>query len=277
MNRIRRGENVMVATSSASGKSLCYNISVMEAILADPASTAIYLFPTKALAQDQMGKLNQLFEPDILGDDDFATYDGDTPQAERALIRRKAKIILTNPDMLHLNVLPNHDSWARFFRHLTYVVVDEAHAYRGVFGSHVGLVLRRLRRLARAYGAEPRFILASATIQNAAEHAGNLTGLEFGVVDDDGSPKGGKDFVFWNPPMIDEKKGTRRSANIEAASIMSLLLADGIRTLCFTRTRRLTELVAGYIKDRLKEIKPAQAVQGEGLPRGLPGRRTAAD
>ena len=274
VNLIRRGENVIAATSSASGKSLVYNIAVMEAILGDPASTAIYLFPTKALAQDQIGKLGQLFAPEILQDDSYATYDGDTPQSERALIRRKARIILTNPDMLHVNVLPNHVSWARFLRHLNYVVVDEAHAYRGVFGSHVGLVLRRLRRLARAYGAEPRFILASATVQNAAEHAGNLTGFDFYVVDDDGSPKGGKDFVFWDPPMTDDKKGTRRSANIEAASIMGLLLSRDIRSLCFTRTRRLAELVAGYVRDKLKEIGPLHANKVKAYRAGyLPAER----
>ena len=249
---IRKGENVIVATSSASGKSLCYNLAVMDAILTDPASTAIYLFPTKALAQDQMGKLGKIFAPDILQDNHYATYDGDTLQEERPHIRRKAKIILTNPDMLHVNILPNHASWARILKHLKYVVVDEAHAYRGIFGSHVALVIRRLRRLARSYGADPVFILASATIQNAAEHAYNLTGCDFCVVNNDGSPKSGKDFIFWNPPITDEKRGVRRSASVEAANITSFLVGQGVRSLCFVRTRRLTELVAGYVRSRLK-------------------------
>lgn len=274
VNLARGGSNVMVATSSASGKSLCYNVVVMEAILADHASTALYLFPTKALAQDQMGKLSQNFVPDILQDEHCATYDGDTPQEERAYIRRRAKIILTNPDMLHINILPNHSSWARVLRHLKYVVVDEAHAYRGVFGSHVALVLRRLRRLARAYGADPHFILASATIQNAAEHAHNLTGCDFSVVDDDGSPKGGKDFIFWNPPLTDEKNGARRSANIEAANIMGSLVDRGVRSLCFTRTRRLSELVAGYVRNRLKGSSPTCAGQVKSYRAGyLPEER----
>lgn len=254
VNAIRHGRHVMVATPSASGKSLCYNLAVMEAILVNPASTAIYLFPTKALAQDQMDKLGHGFAPDILQDEYYATYDGDTPQEEREHIRRKAKIILTNPDMLHVNILPGHTSWARVLRHLKYVVVDEAHAYRGVFGSHVALVLRRLRRLARAYGADPRFILASATIQNAAEHAQNLTGCDVCVVDGDGSPKGGKDFIFWNPPITDEKNGARRNANIESANLMSFFISRGVRSLCFVRTRRLAELVAGYVRDRLKGL-----------------------
>ena len=274
LDAARDGGDVMIATSSASGKSLCYNLAVMEAILADQASTAIYIFPTKALAQDQKGKLGQLFAPDILNNEHYATYDGDTPQGERALVRRRAKVILTNPDMLHVNILPNHTSWARVLRHLKYIVVDEAHAYRGIFGSHVALVLRRLQRLARAYGADPRFILASATVRNAAEHARNLTGGEFSVVEDDGSPKGGKNFIFWNPPLTDDRNGARRSANIEAASIMSFLIGVGVRSLCFTRTRRLSELVAGYVRDKLKGLSPAWMAKVKSYRAGyLPAER----
>jgi len=253
----RCGKNVMVATSSASGKSLCYNIAVMEAIIADTAGTAIYLFPTKALAQDQMGKLTSCFVPDILKNEHVATYDGDTPQAERAHIRRRARIILTNPDMLHVNILPSHHNWYRVIRNLKYVVVDEAHAYRGIFGSHVALVLRRLRRLARSYGSDPNFILTSATIQNAAEHARNLTGCDFEVVDNDGSPTGGRDFIFWNPPINDDVHSSRRSANIESADVTGFLIGQGVRCLCFTRTRRLAELVAGYVRNWLKKTNPA--------------------
>ena len=256
INLISKGLNVIVATSSASGKSMCYNIPVMEAILAEPVSSAIYLFPTKALAQDQMSKLGRLFQPEILNTEDYDTYDGDTPKEERSRIRRRAKILLTNPDMLHLNILPNHAFWARLMRHLKYVVLDEAHAYRGIFGSHVSLVLRRLRRIARAYGSNPIFIIASATINNAEEHAVNLSGMSFATVEEDGAPKGGKDFIFWDPPIVDEKKGTRRSANIEAANIMGMLISRNVRSLCFTRTRRLTELVAAYTRDRLNKLKP---------------------
>jgi len=257
INRIRKGENVMVSTSSASGKSMCYNLPVMQTALDVPRSCALYLFPTKALAQDQLGKIKHLFSPDILRPDEFDTFDGDTPGPERSLIRRRARLVITNPDMLHVSMLPNHASWARLWRNLRYVVVDEAHAYRGVFGSHVALVLRRLRRLCKAYGSNPQFILSSATIDNPAEHAGNLVGLPFAIVTDDGSPKGGKDFIFWNPPLIDAVKGTRHSANSEAANLFSQLVSEGIRSICFTRTRRLSELLANYARDRLADIAPA--------------------
>jgi DEAD/DEAH box helicase domain-containing protein len=247
----------MVSTSSASGKSMCYNLPVMQTALEDRRSCAIYLFPTKALSQDQYGKIKHLFSPSVLRPDEFDTFDGDTPNPSRAAIRRRARVILTNPDMLHVSMLPNHASWARVWRNLRYVIVDEAHAYRGVFGSHVSLVLRRLRRLCAAYGSNPQFILASATIDNPNEHAQNLTGMPFEVVTDDGSPKGGKDFIFWDPPIIDEAKGTRRSANSEAANLFSQLIGEGIRSICFTRTRRLSELLANYTRDRLSEIAPS--------------------
>ena len=254
---IRRGENVMVSTSSASGKSMCYNIPVMQSALENPRACAIYLFPTKALAQDQFSKIKHLFCPSILKPDEFDTFDGDTPGPERPAIRRRARVIITNPDMLHLSMMPNHASWDRVWRNLRYIVVDEAHAYRGVFGSHVSLVLRRLRRLAQSYGGNPQFILSSATIDNPEEHALNLTGLPFKVVNDDGSPKGGKDFIFWNPPIIDEVKGTRRSANSESANVFSQLVSEGVRSICFARTRRLSELLANYTRDRLSEIGPS--------------------
>ncbi|OGO32861.1 MAG: DEAD/DEAH box helicase [Chloroflexi bacterium RBG_16_56_11] len=254
VNFSRRGKNVIVATFSASGKTLCYNIAVMQTMLAEPGCRALYLFPTKALAQDQLGKLHELFTPDLLPFDAMSTFDGDTPKSERADIRRQARIILTNPDMLHIGIMPNHLTWAGFLRHLRYVVVDEAHIYRGVFGSHVACVLRRLRRLCRAYGSEPRFILATATVANPGEHAGRLTGLPCEVVDNDGSPRGWKDFVFWNPPLIDEKKTARRSAHWESTNLFTALVSQGTRTLTFTRTRRLTELIYVYAKDRLGEI-----------------------
>src|SRR4030042_505842 len=201
VNHVRDGKNVIIATSSASGKSLVYNIAVMQAILTDPSTRALYLFPTKALAQDQLRKLNELFSPDLLPSESLATFDGDTPRSERADVRRYGRIILTNPDMLHVGIMPNHQSWASLLRHLKYVVVDEAHIYRGVFGSHVACVLRRLRRLCRLYGSNPQFILCSATVANPGEHALALTGLPCEVVDKDGSPRGWKDFVFWHPPL----------------------------------------------------------------------------
>ncbi|MBM3150547.1 MAG: DEAD/DEAH box helicase, partial [Chloroflexi bacterium] len=194
VNLTREGRNVMVATPSASGKTMCYNLPVLEAILSNRTSRALYLFPTKALAQDQLRTLKELAVPDIIGLGESTTFDGDTPQLERADIKKKARIILSNPDMLHVGILPNHKSWARLFRQLRYVVIDEAHVYRGVFGSHVANVIRRLRRVCDLYGAKPQFICCSATIANPQEHAGKLVGLPFEVVDDEGSPHGGRSF-----------------------------------------------------------------------------------
>jgi len=251
-----KGRNVMVVTSSASGKSLCYNIAVLQSILTEPAGRALYLFPTKALAQDQLRGLRELFCPSILKINELATFDGDTPPAERSGIRRRARIILTNPDMLHVGILPNHKAWSRMLRHLRYVVVDEAHIYRGVFGSHVAAVLRRLRRLCQFYGSNPQFICCSATIANPGQHAERLVALPFTVVSDDGSPHGGKEFVFWNPPIIDEARSIRRSANSEAAGLFTELVRHNIRTLAFARSRRLTELIYAYSRRRLAEISP---------------------
>ncbi len=259
VNHIHRGENVMVATSSASGKTLCYNIPVLEALLTGRDSGALYLFPTKALAQDQLRGLQELFCPDLFRWAEFATFDGDTPQAERGTIRKRARIILTNPDMLHIGILPNHRQWSRLLRCLRYVVIDEAHNYRGVFGSHLAGVLRRLRRLCSLYGSVPQFICCSATVANPGEHAERLVGLPFTVVDNDGSPHGGKDFVFWNPPVIDEARSVRRSANTEATNLFTELLGQGIRTLTFARSRRLTELIYSYSRDRLAGVSPALA------------------
>ncbi len=261
VNHAHQGRNVMVATSSASGKTLCYNIPVLEALLAERDGRALYLFPTKALAQDQLRGLRELFCPDLFKAEEFATFDGDTPQSERVEIRKRTRIVLSNPDMLHVGILPNHQQWSRLLRCLRYVVIDEAHSYRGVFGSHLGGVLRRLRRLCHLYGSNPQFICCSATIANPGEHAERLVDLPFVVVDNDGSPHGGKDFVFWNPPIIDEVKSVRRSANTEATNLSTELLSQGIRTLTFTRTRRLTELIYTYSRDKLAEVSPALAKQ----------------
>ena len=259
VNNTQRGKNVMVATSSASGKTLCYNIAVLEAILTEKSSHALYLFPTKALAQDQLRGLRELFCPRLFKLEDFDTFDGDTPQVERAEIRKRARVILTNPDMLHIGILPNHQAWSGLLRHLRYVVVDETHTYRGVFGSHVACILRRLRRLCNLYGSNPQFICCSATIANPGEHAEKLVGLPFVVVDNDGSPHGGKDFVFWNPPLIDEARSVRRSANSEATSLFTELVSRNIRCLTFARSRRLTELIYTYSRQGLAEANPVLA------------------
>lgn len=251
INIVRSGKNVIIATPSASGKSLCYNIPVLEVMLTAKTGCAIYLFPTKALAQDQLRHFRKLAHPLILKQDEFAVFDGDTPADERAHIKRKCRVVLTNPDMLHVGILPNHRAWSRLLRRLRFVVCDEVHIYRGVFGSHVSNVIRRLHRLCHFYGASPQFILCSATIANPREHAERLTGMQFEVVSDDGSPHGPRRFVFWNPPLIDKKRATRRSPSGEATHISSQLIKHGIRTIVFTRTRKLTELIYRYIRERL--------------------------
>ena len=255
----RCGEHVFIATPAASGKSLGYYIPVLQALLADSNSTALYMAPTKALAQDQKKHIAELFVHDILGRRDFDTFDGDTPVTARAGIRREARLILSNPDMLHVGILPNHQNWRRYLSNLKYVIIDEAHSYRGIFGSHLALLLRRLRRVCDRYGARPQFILASATIGNAAEFAGLLTGLDFTVVDRDGSPYGGKDFIFWNPPLSDPAKSQRRSASAEATVLFAELIAHGIRTLAFARTRRLAEVIYLHARERLSKLAPEKA------------------
>jgi len=252
----RAGGNVFVVTPSASGKTLCYNVPVLDKALRESRSRALYLFPTKALAQDQLRTLRELALP--LGMD-AATFDGDTPMEQRGEIKRTAQLVLTNPDMLHLGILPNHQSWSRFLRQLRYVVVDEAHVYRGVFGSNVANVLKRLRRLCDIYGARPQFICCSATIDNPREHIEGLVGLPFEVVDDDGSPYGGKDFVFWNPPIIDAVWATRRSPNSEATLLFTELVKQGCRTLTFARARKLTELIYIYSRDLLEKESAPEA------------------
>lgn len=254
----RRGRHVVVTTPTASGKTLCYNLPVLDALLADPAACALYLFPTKALAQDQLRVLDELTDrlPEriLLG-----TYDGDTPQKARGKLRRQAQIILTNPDMLHLGILPNHNLWRDFFQGLRYIVVDEAHVYRGIFGSHVAGVLRRLRRLCRFYRSKPTFIAASATMANPAEHFKTLTGLKVRVVDKDGAPAGGRDFVLWNPPLLSEITGERRSATAEATYLFTELIRMGIRTLAFARARVVAELMLRMAREDLEKLAPDKA------------------
>ena len=254
---LRGGKNVIVATPAASGKSMCYNLPVLDTLLRDRSARALYLYPTKALAQDQEKKLDEL-SPERRGPR-HAIFDGDTPREDRPSIRRGSHIVLTNPDMLHLGILPNHRAWYRTLRGLRYVVIDEAHVYRGVFGAHVANVLRRLRRLCRMLGSDPQFILCSATIANPGEHAERLVGLPFDVVEDDGSPYGGKDFAFWNPPMIDLAEGTRRSTNSEATQIFVELLKRHTRTMTFVRSRRQAELLYVYARDQLKPTHPVVA------------------
>jgi DEAD/DEAH box helicase domain-containing protein len=258
LNAIFAGKNVIIATPSASGKTLCYHLATLDALVHDKNSRALYIFPTKALAQDQLRSLKQIAHPlslrsrsEAISLQAMATFDGDTPQDERASIRKQARVVLTNPDMLHLGILPNHQSWSKLFRNLKCVVIDETHIYRGVFGSHVANVLRRLRRLCSFYGSAPQFICCSATIANPQEHAQNIVGLPFEAVAEDGSPHGEKYFTFWNPPLIDEAKTGRRSSNSEAAFLLEELVQKEIRSLVFASTRKLTELIYIYTQEQL--------------------------
>jgi len=258
IDAVREGHSVVMATSTASGKTLCYNLPVLEVIIADWRAKALYLFPTKALAQDQLRSLRELTRHD-LRDVRFGAYDGDTPRSARARLRKSASIILTNPDMLSLGILPNHTLWTNFFKNLKFVVIDEAHVYRGVFGSHVACVIRRLRRLCQHYGSSPQFICCSATIANPGEHVERLTGVSVIVVDDDGSPTGSKDFVLWNPPFVDLARTARRSANSEATSIFVEMVKQGIRNITFTRARRVAELILLYARQALAKESPQLA------------------
>jgi DEAD/DEAH box helicase domain-containing protein len=242
-----RGEHLIVTTGTASGKTLAFNLPVLDALAREPKLRALYLYPTKALAQDQIRALTELKPPRIKP----AIYDGDTPNEQRWQVRKWANLILTNPDMLHLGVLPHHDRWGDVLSNLRYVVVDEAHVYRGVFGSHVANVLRRLRRLARVYGADPQFLLASATIANPGELAQRLLGVEATVVERDAAPKAERTIVLWNPPLTDEELGLRASALGEAARLMAALVERGIRTLCFAKSRKAAELVHRFTAQRL--------------------------
>jgi DEAD/DEAH box helicase domain-containing protein len=243
----RRGEHVVVATGTASGKTLAFNLPVLDALAADPKLRALYLYPTKALAQDQARSLTELKVPRVKP----AIYDGDTEHERRWQIRKWANAILTNPDMLHVGVLPHHDRWADVLSNLRYVVVDEAHVYRGVFGSHVGNVLRRLRRAARIYGAEPQFLLASATIANPGELARSLLGLEAAVIEDDGAPRATRTVAFWNPPVLDEPLQLRASALGEGARLLAELVSRELRTICFAKSRKATELIHRFASERL--------------------------
>ncbi|HYI75445.1 MAG TPA: DEAD/DEAH box helicase [Gaiellaceae bacterium] len=243
----QRGENVVVTTGTASGKSLAFNLPVLDAIAREPKTRALYLYPTKALAQDQARALTELRLKGLRP----AIYDGDTPSERRWQIRKWSNLVLTNPDMLHIGVLPHHDRWGDVLANLRYVVVDEAHVYRGVFGSHVANVLRRLRRLAKVYGAEPQFLLASATIANAGELCLELTGVPATVIESDTSARAEREVVIWNPPLVDPELGLRASPLGDAARLLSSLTSRGLRTICFAKSRKAAELIHRFAAERL--------------------------
>jgi DEAD/DEAH box helicase domain-containing protein len=296
LDRARAGEHTVVVTGTASGKTLCYNLPVLETLYRDPGARALYLFPTKALAQDQLKGLKRFLgeegdegaessdearggsgngggprparRPGAAERDRAAagageegaglffragTYDGDTPPNLRRRLRDEANILLTNPDMLHSGILPHHARWAEFFARLQYVVIDEIHVYRGIFGSHVANVLHRLRRICRHHGSDPVFLCASATIANPRELAERLTGLPFAVVDEDGAPRGTKHFFFWNPPRLGPAGMERRSANAEAREILVRLVRDGYQAIVFVKTRAMTEVLLRDIRGELRE------------------------
>src|SRR5918998_6357651 len=244
--------HTIVTTGTASGKSLAFNLPVLDTLAHDRSARALYLYPTKALAQDQARALHALKLRYLRA----AIYDGDTPHEERRAIRARSNLILTNPDMLHVGVLPNHGAWGDLLANLAWIVVDEAHVYRGVFGSHVANVLRRLRRIALAYGTEPRFVLTSATIANPVELAQRLTGHELQLVDRDGAPRAERRVVMWNPELLDEKSGKRRSALGEAADLLAELIERDVRTICFMKSRRGVELMQKFAKLRLEGKGP---------------------
>ena len=250
----RQGKNVVVVTPTASGKTLCYNLPCLHALLNDESARCLYLFPTKALSQDQQSELNEISGGDEGLNLKIATYDGDTPESLRVSARDHGRIIISNPDMLHTGILPNHPKWIKFFSHLKYIVIDEAHAYRGVFGSHVANVIRRLRRICAFYGAAPQFILCSATIANPAELARSLIGQPVELVDKNGSPHGEKRIILYNPPLVDAVQGIRRSVVTESRRWMIALLRAGIKTILFAHSRVRTEVAASYVNEDLANI-----------------------
>jgi len=242
-----RGDHLILATGTASGKSLAFNLPVLDALAREPKDRALYLYPTKALAQDQARALAELKAPNLRA----AIYDGDTPAERRWQIRRWANVILTNPDMLHVGLLPHHDRWADVLHNLRYIVVDEAHVYRGVFGSHVGNVLRRLLRLAGVYGASPQLLFASATIANPGELAAALGAVGATVVDRDAAPRAERTVALWNPELLDAELGLRASPLGEASRLMAALVSRGLRTICFAKSRKAAELIHKFTVQRV--------------------------
>ncbi len=272
---VEKGHNVVVVTPTASGKTLCYNLPALQSLLLQPAARVLYLFPTKALAQDQLAELEELARR--LPEMRMFTYDGDTPQDARRAVRARANLVLTNPDMLHSGILPHHTKWATLFQNLRYVVIDELHAYRGVFGSHLANVLRRLHRICRHYGSAPQFIMASATIANPGELARRLTGEAVEEIAESGAPTGDKTFVCYNPPVVNPELGIRAPYLGEAAKLAVRFLKERIATIVFAQSRLATEVLLASIKSRV-----ADKTGDSGIVRGyrggyLPTRRRAVE
>jgi DEAD/DEAH box helicase domain-containing protein len=258
---VSEGRHVVTVTPTASGKTLCYNLPVLQSLLDNDEGRALYLFPTKALAQDQvteLQKLADLMEVDIK----THTYDGDTPPTVRTAIRNAGHIVVTNPDMLHSAILPHHTKWVKLFENLKFIVIDEVHAYRGVFGSHVANVIRRLKRISKFYGSNPQFICASATIDNPRDHAERLIGESVALIDNNGAPMGEKHFVFYNPPVVNKQLGIRRSSVLETQKLAGMLLKQGVQTIVFARSRVRVELLLTYLQDIIKDKLEAKTIRG---------------
>jgi DEAD/DEAH box helicase domain-containing protein len=274
--RIRKGQNIVVITPTASGKTLCYNLPILNAIVENPDTRALYLFPTKALAQDQLTELQDLGKRmgDAFG---VFTYDGDTPSDARRSIRQQGHIVLTNPDMLHSGILPHHTKWTRLFENLRYIVIDELHMYRGVFGSHLANVLRRLKRIAHFYGQNPQFVCCSATIVNPGELAAKLLETEVDVVDTNGAPAGEKYFIFYNPPVVNRFLGIRRSYINETWRLAQEFVKKGLQTIVFSNSRLHTEVLLTYLK-QANPVSPGAQEVVRGYRGGyLPSERRAIE
>ncbi len=248
----REGKDICVVTPTASGKTLCYNLPVLSGILENPDARALYLFPTKALSADQVSELYELIE--AMGVDvKTYTYDGDTPAAARRQVRQAGHIVVTNPDMLHSGILPHHTKWVKLFENLRFVVIDEIHAYRGVFGSNLANVIRRLTRLCRFYGSNPQFIVCSATIANPGELAQMLTGRKMELIDQSGAASGEKHIVFYNPPVVNRQLGIRKSVLQETLRIASMLVDNDISTIVFGKSRLTVEVLTRHLKERVRD------------------------
>ena len=252
VREVLAGHDVVVVTPTASGKTMCYNLPVLSAILNNEDARALYLFPTKALSADQVSELYELIE-EMGVDIKTYTYDGDTPGAARRAVRQAGHIVVTNPDMLHSGILPHHTKWVKLFENLKYIVIDEIHTYRGVFGSNLANVLRRLMRLCEFYGSHPQYILCSATIANPKELAETLTGRDVTLIDDNGAPMGKRHFVFYNPPVINRQLGIRKGVIPETRQIAGMLLKNGIQTITFARSRLTVEVLTKYLKDLVRD------------------------
>jgi DEAD/DEAH box helicase domain-containing protein len=262
---VQAGKNTVVVTPTASGKTLCYNLPVLDRILKDPDARALYLFPTKALAQGQLAELHGVIEA-MGADIGTFTYDGDTPPDARKSIRARAHVVVTNPDMLHKGILPHHTKWVKLFENLRYVIVDELHSHRGVYGSHVANIFRRLHRLCRFYGSAPQFLCSSATIGNPRELAESLTGRDMTLIDESGAPRGEKYFAIYNPPVVNRQLGIRKSALGSARDVALSFLGKGLQTIVFAPSRLATEILVTYLKEAL-ETRPGS----DGVVRGYRG------